>query len=63
MREISVFYQDGMMDMIAPEALQPLIDRNEIVKFQRSDGWVYPGIDPIRSSLPHDYCGQERRFE
>ena len=62
MREISIVYQDGMMAMVNPKLLQGLIDRDRLIKFQRSDGWVYPEIDPIRNSLPSGYQGQERRF-
>ena len=62
MREISVVYQDGMMDMVDPQVLQGLIEKDDIVKFQRIDGWVYPGIDPVRCLAQSDYQGVERRF-
>ena len=62
MREVSIIYQDGMMAMVDPKTLQELIDRDQIIKFQRSDGWVYPEIDQIRSSVYSGYQGQERRF-
>ena len=42
MKVISVIYSDGMLDMVSPLKLQKLIRRGGIVKFQRSDGWVYP---------------------
>jgi len=61
MKEVTVVYQDGMMDMVAPMALQQLIDTDEIVKFQRTESWVYPGIDPVRSSINSAYQGPERR--
>ena len=61
MNEISVVYQDGMMDMVTAPVLQDLIENNEIIKFQRADGWVYPGIDPIRSQSRSGYRGPERR--
>lgn len=62
MREVPVVYQDGMMDMVEPQVLQNLIEKDEIVKFQRSDGWVYPGIDPIRRMARSSYQGPERRL-
>ncbi len=62
MKEVSVVYQDGMMGIVEPQRLQRLIDSDEIVKFQRSDGWVYPGIDPVRCLVPSGYQGIERRF-
>ena len=62
MREIAVVYQDGMMDMVEPQVLQGLIKEDEIVKFQRTDGWVYLGIDPIRRIPDMLYQGPERRL-
>jgi hypothetical protein len=62
MKEISVVYQDGMMDMVDQTMLQRLIETDEVVKFQRSDGWVYPGIDPVRRLSRADYQGVERRL-
>ncbi len=62
MKDVSVVYQDGMMGIIDPKKLQGLIERDWIIKFQRSDGWVYPEIDPIRISADTEYQGSERRF-
>ncbi len=62
MKEVPVVYQDGMMDMVAPKVLQDLIECDTIVKFQRSDGWVYPGIDPVRRFDHRTYQGPERRI-
>lgn len=62
MREVSVVYQDGMMGMVKPVVLQRLIESDDIVKFQRTDGWVYPGIDPVRCLANSAYQGVERRF-
>ena len=62
MVEVSVVYQDGMMGIVKPQRLQRLIDSDEIVKFQRSDGWVYPGVDPVRCLVSSGYQGVERRF-
>ncbi len=61
MKEIAVIFQDGMMDAVPAEALQELIDSDDIVKFQRTDGWVYPGIDPVRKHSHSSYRGPERR--
>jgi len=46
--EIWVVYQDGMLGIVCPENLQELIESDEIIKFERSEGWVYPTIDPVR---------------
>ncbi len=61
MREVAVVYQDGMMEMVTPNVLQALIEKDDIVKFQRADGWVYPGIDPVRRMDSPTYQGLERR--
>ncbi|SEA13815.1 hypothetical protein SAMN05660420_01346 [Desulfuromusa kysingii] len=63
MREVTVIYQDGMMDMVTPTVLQRLIDTDNIIKFQRSSGWVYPEIDQVRSTTPSCYQGEERRLQ
>ena len=62
MKDVPVVYQDGMMDMVDPTMLQRLIETDEIVKFQRAEGWVYPGIDPIRRAMKSNYQGPERRM-
>jgi len=62
MKEVPVVYQDGMMAMVEGHALQSLIEEDRIVKFQRSDGWVYPGIDPVRRFAHRNYKGPERRL-
>lgn len=62
MREVAVVYPDGMMDMVEPQFLQGLIRDDEIVKFQRADGWVYVGIDPVRHIVSATYRGPERRL-
>ena len=58
---VSVIYEDGMMDVVDPQRLQTLIDADSIVKFQRSDGWVYLGIDPVRTANS-GYQGPEKRM-
>lgn len=62
MKEVPVVYQDGMMDMVKTQVLQGLIEKDDIVKFQRADGWVYPGIDPVRRFAHRTYQGPERRL-
>lgn len=62
MKEVPVVYQDGMMDMVEPQVLQGLIENDGIIKFQRNDGWVYPGIDPVRRMASPSYRGPERRL-
>ena len=48
LNEIWVVYQDGMMGVVNLESLQELIELDEIIKFERADGWAYLTIDPVR---------------
>jgi hypothetical protein len=59
--EIWVVYKDGMMGVVYPENLQELIELNEIIKFERSDGWVYLTIDPVRRTDVNSHRDVERR--
>jgi hypothetical protein len=62
MQSVSVVFSDGMMDLVDPKSLQVLIETDAIVKFHRADGWVYLGLDPVRSSERDNYQGPERRL-
>ena len=61
MQSIPIVYEDGLMDQVDTQSLQVLIEGDMIVKFQRGEGWVYPGVDPVRRSRREDYQGPERR--
>jgi hypothetical protein len=41
--------RDGTVCQLAHEALVRLLVRNEIARFQRSDGWAVIGRDPLRN--------------
>ncbi|MBD1399568.1 GSU3473 family protein [Pelovirga terrestris] len=58
---VPIVYEDGMMDQVDPQSLQVLIEEEMIVKFQRGEGWVYVGVDPVRTKQRPDYPGPERR--
>ena len=60
--KIKVVYKNGSTDKISPSLLPTLIDAKEIVQFQRSDGWITVGIDPIRGMGGAPYQGVERRI-
>lgn len=62
MQTVTVVYPDGMMDMVDSLSLQILIEEDAILKFQRSDGWVYVGVDPVRLQRRDNYQGPERRL-
>ncbi len=57
---IRVQYKNDNYDTVAHFLLDELISSNKIKKFLRSEGWVIPGINPIRVIGPR-YDGIERR--
>lgn len=58
---IRVVRADSRHDMVKEYQLDDLIDRGEIVKFQRSSGWVTIGVDPVRKRRQAVHRDQERR--
>jgi hypothetical protein len=62
---IDVIMTDGTYHHFAPHVLDVLIQRERVLKFKRTDGWVTPGIDPVRLPKPENlngsYQGPERR--
>jgi len=60
---IRVMYNDGRFDMVKPDRLDDLIEKEVVTSFKRSTGWVVVGRDPIRNSGRADYGGAERRVE
>lgn len=47
---IHVIRSNNHYDYVKDFMLDSLIDSQEVIKFQRSSGWVTPGIDPVRRS-------------
>lgn len=45
---MSVIFANGEEKIIPEYMLDYLIRTNKIIAFQRADGWVYIGRDPIR---------------
>ncbi len=58
--KISVIYKNGVKDRISPALLDALLDAEQVDRFQRADGWVKVGADPLRGLGGH-YAGAERR--
>jgi hypothetical protein len=52
---IKVIYKDGKPGEIENYLLDDLIHSKKIKKFQRSNGWVTIGVDPIREVRREDY--------
>ena len=59
---IRVMYSDGRFDMIKPNMLDNLLDKQSVTSFKRTSGWAVVGRDPIRSSGRFNYHGTERRL-
>ena len=57
---IKVMYKNGTIGEIESHHLDDLIHSNKIKKFQRSSGWVTPGLDPIRE-VKEDYLEVPKR--
>lgn len=47
-------------DSVPPHILDRMLESGEIHAFERSNGWVFVGRDPIRSAS-RPYYGAERR--
>jgi len=47
-QHIHVITRDGTYQHLTPPVLDVLLEKNHVMKFKRSSGWVVPGIDPIR---------------
>ncbi len=58
---VKVKYPDGAIEFVRPSFLQYLIETAKIREFERKDGWVVVGVDPVRCSRPKIYSGPERR--
>lgn len=58
---IRVKYVDERFDMVRPEILDRLLEAGKVREFQRSDGWVIPGIGNVRRKNRAEYTGTDRR--
>jgi hypothetical protein len=59
---IRVMYSDGRFDMVKPDMLDKLLERQVVSSFKRNTGWAVVGRDAIRSSSRGIYRGRERRL-
>jgi len=62
---IEVILQDGSHHHLAPRVLDIMLERDQVMQFKRSSGWVSVGVDPVRVK-PRDnafyyFDGWERR--
>lgn len=62
-RLIRVELKDGSICRMAVKAFNLFLTQGKIVKFERSDGWVTVGVDPLREmTQDRFYNGPERRI-
>jgi len=59
---INVVYSDGNEDKVGPALLDVMLGKKRIDRFERLEGWVEIGIDPIRGMGGPPYDGGERRL-
>ena len=57
---IPVVLKDGHEEFVSNEEFQFLLLTEKIMSFKRSDGWVVPGRDKMRTQRA-PYNGEERR--
>ena len=61
-RLIRVELTDGAICRMAQKAFDLFLAQEKIVKFERTDGWVVVGRDPLRDMTKGTgYVGTERR--
>ena len=61
-RLIRVELKDRTICRMAQKAFDLFLAQDKIIKFERSDGWVVIGRDPLRSAVTSGaYSGPERR--
>lgn len=59
---ICVILKNGKPDEVPDYLLGAMIDAGEITSFQRTEGWVKVGVDPVRKAKSgYFYYGPERR--
>jgi len=60
---IRVELQDGTICRMAVKAFNLFLNQGKIAKFERTDGWVVVGRDPLRDmSRADQWQGPERRL-
>ena len=57
---IPVVSKCGAVELVSYAEFQLLMVAGEIMFFKRSEGWIVPGRDKMRSRQDQ-YCGDERR--
>jgi hypothetical protein len=62
LKRIKVILLDGREGLFPHYVLDHLIRKKGILAFERSDGWVRLGVDPIRQApASRDFSGEKKR--
>lgn len=61
--KIPVMLKNGDELKVDKEQLQSLLSSNQVLCFQRSDGWAFVGYDKLRGLSGGLYFGMDRRQE
>ncbi len=60
--QVNVVFSNGVSDRVTPALLDSLIHTRRVHQFEREEGWVKVGIDPIRGMGGQEYDGFDRRL-
>lgn len=59
---VHIVHKDGSYDFVSTSGLASLIETREILRFERSNGWVNINSPHVRNSnRPKNYTGPEKR--
>ncbi|BCR05094.1 hypothetical protein DESUT3_21630 [Desulfuromonas versatilis] len=58
---IKVLFKNGKQERVTPKYLDHLINLQQVARFERTEGWITPGLDPTRAMKSKPYRGRERR--
>lgn len=58
---IRIIYRTGEEELVPPKFLDILLYLDQVQMFQRADGWVVVGVDPLRTWHPSPHYGENRR--
>ena len=58
---IRIVYRTGEEDMVSPKFLDILLFLDQVQMFERTDGWVVVGVDPLRKPSSSHVPDADRR--
>lgn len=58
---IRIIYRTGQEDVVTPKFLDILLYLGQVQMFERNEGWVVVGVDPLRGSEQTSHSGTDQR--